>query len=147
MDVTTVADARAELSQILRTFRESPSAEPVVLGAHRKPEAVLVPFARYRGTEPSLLGQLQNRSKLIARLASLSRIGAVSVFGSVSRGEETPDSDIDLLVDPLPGASLFDLGQFALDLEQVFDRHVDVVSRGSLAEGADDAILGSAVPL
>ncbi|MES2170415.1 MAG: nucleotidyltransferase domain-containing protein [Actinomycetota bacterium] len=147
MDVTTVADARAELSQILRTFRDAPSAQPVVLGAHRKPEAVLVPFAQFRGAQPPLLTALRHRSKLITRLALLNKIAAVSVFGSVARGEETLDSDIDLLVDPLAEASLFDLGQFALDLEQVFDRHVDVVSRRSLIEGADDDILVSAVPL
>ena len=51
------------------------------------------------------------------------------------------------VVDTLPGASLFDLAQFATDLEQIFDRPVDVVSRASLLAGPDDEILASAIAL
>jgi predicted nucleotidyltransferase len=145
--VTTVADARATLSQILRTFRESPRANPVVLGSHRTPEAVLVPFGQYRPPAGPILRSLQSKRDLISRLASVSHIESVAVFGSVARGAETADSDIDLLVDTLPGASLFDLAQFATDLEQIFDRPVDVVTRASLLAGPDDEILASAIAL
>ncbi len=146
-EVTTVADARAGLSQILRTFRTSPRAAPVVLGSHRTPEAVLVPYGQFRAPDGPLLESLHAKRTLISRLASLSHIQSVAVFGSVARGTETADSDIDLLVDTCPGASLFDLNQFAIDLEQIFDRAVDVVSRASLIAGPDDEIFASAVAL
>lgn len=46
--VTTVADARAGLSGVLRSFRADPAgAPPVVLGSHRKAEAVIMPYARF----------------------------------------------------------------------------------------------------
>lgn len=48
LTVTTVADARAGLSGVLRSFRADPAgAPPVVLGSHRKAEAVIMPYARF----------------------------------------------------------------------------------------------------
>lgn len=51
------------------------------------------------------------------------------VFGSVARGEDGPDSDIDIVVDALPGITLFDLGGLQDTLETLFpgqgrSRHV-----------------------
>ena len=40
------------------------------------------------------------------------------VFGSVARGEGREDRDLDLLVDALPGATLFDLGGLQMELEE-----------------------------
>jgi predicted nucleotidyltransferase len=39
------------------------------------------------------------------------------VFGSVVRGDDTDGSDIDVLVDPLPGTTLFHLGGLQIELE------------------------------
>lgn len=48
LTVTTVADARAGLSGVLRKFRADPAgAPPVVLGSHRRAEAVILPYARF----------------------------------------------------------------------------------------------------
>ena len=48
--VLSVSEAREELSRALARFRrEGASAAPVVLGSHRKPEAVVIPFAAYVG--------------------------------------------------------------------------------------------------
>jgi predicted nucleotidyltransferase len=153
--VTTVADARAGLSDALRRFRESASSAPIILGSHRKAEAALVPYALYRRlladsssrTSAPVLDQLRARRQLIQRIAGLNRIRSVAVFGSVARGDESASSDIDLLVDPLDDASLFDLAQFAIDLEQLMGRPVDVVSRRSVDARRDSAILADAVPL
>lgn len=49
------------------------------------------------------------------------------VFGSVARGEDRPESDIDLLVDFDSEASYFDLVGLRLDLEELLGRPVDVV--------------------
>jgi len=62
----------------------------------------------------------------------------VAIFGSVARGDETPESDIDLLVEFEPGASLLDLARIKLDIEDFIGRTVDVVSLGSLLVGDDD---------
>jgi predicted nucleotidyltransferase len=60
------------------------------------------------------------------------RVGRASVFGSVVRGEDRPDSDLDLLVEMPAGASLLDLAGLKLDLEKLLGREVDVVTFRSL---------------
>jgi uncharacterized protein len=71
----------------------------------------------------------------------------VRVFGSVARGEQRPDSDIDLLVDFEPGRSLLDLTGLLLDLEETLGRKVDVVSSGGLRPRVAGEILRDAVSL
>ena len=71
---------------------------------------------------------------------------SVSLFGSVARGDETPTSDIDLLVDFEPGSSLFDLFHISQELEALLGIPVDVVSTGGLKE-RDHHIRQEAVPL
>lgn len=61
------------------------------------------------------------------------RATRIRVFGSVARGEDTFDSDIDLLVDFDEDASLFDMGGLMEDLEELLAPHrVDLVSTGGL---------------
>lgn len=71
---------------------------------------------------------------------------SVSLFGSVARGDETPTSDIDFLVEFEPGSSLFDLFHISEELEALLGIPVDVVSAGGLKE-RDDHIRQEAVPL
>lgn len=71
---------------------------------------------------------------------------SVALFGSVARGQEHPDSDVDLLVDFGPGASLFDLVDIEFAVEELLGRPVDVMSRGALNE-RDDDIRRDSVPL
>ena len=59
----------------------------------------------------------QNR-ELIRQIALSHRTNNPRVFGSVVRGTDTEFSDLDLLVDPLPGATLFDLGAIQIALEE-----------------------------
>jgi len=56
----------------------------------------------------------------------------VGVFGSVARGEHDPESDIDILVRFLPGASLFDLVGLGDFLEEKLGRKVDIVSERAI---------------
>ncbi len=154
--VTTVASARDDLSRTLRRFRAG-DLEPVVLGSHRAPEAVIVPYSSYRETaapgaggtaaQAPTLNDIRQRRRLIARLADMANLDGIRVTGSVARGDATPESDIDLIVDPRPGASLLDLAQFADDLEQLFGRPVDVLSARALDPQTDAALLADAVPL
>lgn len=56
------------------------------------------------------------------------------LFGSVARGEERADSDVDFIVRLAPGRTLLDLVRLESLLEQLLGRRVDVVTEGSLAE-------------
>jgi uncharacterized protein len=153
--VATVATARAELSTTLKEFRASPVSAPVVLGSHRKPEAVLLPYASYltliAGTtgapRDSVLDHLRACKDLVERIAELNKLSDVAVFGSVARGRESGDSDVDLLVNANDDATLFDFAQFAIDMEQLLGRQVDVVSRRALDPQRDKTILSEAVSL
>lgn len=152
--VTTVAQARDDLSRVLRRFRNG-DLEPLVLGSHRKPEAVILSYEQYLaaagsgGLAPDVptIDDLRQRRRLIMRLAGLAKIDAVRVTGSVARGDATVGSDIDLIVDPQPTASLLDLAQFADDLEQLLGHPVDVVSARALDPETDGALLADAVAL
>ena len=57
---------------------------------------------------------------------------SIAVFGSVARGEDRPDSDIDFLVDCEPSASLFDLIHMRQELANFLNAEVDLVDRGGL---------------
>jgi len=71
---------------------------------------------------------------------------AVALFGSVARGDDTPESDIDFLVEFQKGSSLFDLMDLQEALEQLLGVSVDVVSVGGLKD-RDDHIRREAVPI
>lgn len=68
------------------------------------------------------------------------------MFGSVARGDDTPESDIDFLVEFEPGSSLFDLMDLQEALGQLLGVPVDVVSVGGLKD-RDDHIRREAVPI
>lgn len=69
------------------------------------------------------------------------------VFGSVLCGEDGEDSDLDLLVDPLPGATLFDLGGLQVELEELLGVKVDLLTPGDLPPSFRDVVLSEASPL
>lgn len=89
---------------------------------------------------------LQNREKILKIAANYGAYN-VRVFGSVARGEETPQSDIDFLVDLQPGRSLLDLGGLLYDLQELLKTDVDVVTENSLRPRIKEGILKEAVVL
>ena len=58
----------------------------------------------------------------------------VRVFGSVARGEDTLDSDVDLLVTFIPGTTLYDVAALSEELEVLIGAPVDVVSDRGLSD-------------
>lgn len=83
-----------------------------------------------------------------SRLAELCQkfgIAELSVFGSTARGDSGPDSDVDLLYVRVPGNDLgmayFDLQE---DLERLFGRSVDLVSKEGLHRVIRDQVLSDA---
>ena len=54
------------------------------------------------------------------------------VFGSTARDEDCDGSDLDLLVDALPGTTLFDLGDLQYAIEQLLGVAVDLRTPGDL---------------
>lgn len=83
----------------------------------------------------------------ILRLAERRGARRIRVFGSVVRGQEDPDSDIDFLVEMAPDRSLFDRGGLLMDLQDLLGRDVDVVAEKSLREEYRERVLAEARPL
>ena len=69
------------------------------------------------------------------------------VFGSVAQGTDHDGSDLDLLVDTLPGATLFDLGGLQVELEELLGVSVDLLTPGDLPPKFRDKILSEARPV
>lgn len=69
------------------------------------------------------------------------------VFGSVLHGNDEEGSDLDLLVDPLPGATLLDLGGLQVELEELLGVSVDLLTPGDLPPKIRHRVLAEASPL
>ena len=93
------------------------------------------------------LGTLGSRGAEILRLAAQYRTRDVRVFGSVARGEATDASDVDFLVTPQPGCSLFDLGGLLEDLRELLGCPVDLVTEDGLKPRLRERVLREAIPL
>lgn len=78
-----------------------------------------------------------------------SRYGArdIRVFGSVARGEEERESDVDFLVELEAGRSLLDLGGLQMELESLLGCRVDVVTSRGLKARIRERVLREAVPV
>lgn len=69
------------------------------------------------------------------------------VFGSVLHGTDQDGSDIDLLVDALPGATLLDLGDLAEELSSLLGVDVDLLTPGDLSPRFRSKVLAEARPV
>ena len=94
---------------------------------------------------PSQILELK-RNEVLA-LTAKSKAANVRVFGSARRGEDKDGSDLDLLVDALPGATLFDLGGLQVQLEELLGVRVDLLTPGDLPAKFRERVLKDAVPV
>lgn len=91
--------------------------------------------------------ELRKRRDEITATARARGASRVRVFGSVARGEATEGSDDDFLVDLVPDRSLFDLGGLLMDLQDLLQRNVDVVTERGLRPRVAQRVLADAVEL
>jgi len=75
------------------------------------------------------------------------RVANPRVYGSVVHGTDREGSDLDLLVDPTPETTLFDLGGLQMALEELLGVPVDVRTPGDLPVRFRDQVLREARPL
>ena len=90
---------------------------------------------------------LQEKRRDILRIAARHGAHNIRLFGSMARGEDRPDSDVDLLVEMDPGRSLIDLVALGQDLEELLNRKVDVLTESSVHPAIRPHILAGARPL
>jgi predicted nucleotidyltransferase len=75
------------------------------------------------------------RARLIAVLRQHG-VRRAGMFGSFARGEQTPASDVDLLIEPDANATLFTLARLEMALEEVLRRPVDLITFNALETSA-----------
>ena len=93
--------------------------------------------------KPSMALQAKRRS--VRDAASRFRTANPRVFGSVLHGHDRDGSDLDLLVDPLPDTTLFDLGGLQVELEELLGVPVDLRTPGDLPPKFREKVLAEAV--
>jgi hypothetical protein len=94
-----------------------------------------------------LLTQLKEKRNDILRIGAKYGAYNIRVFGSVLHGEDSPESDVDFLVDLEPDRSLFDLGGMLIELKNYLKRDVDIVTKNGLHWYIRDRILEEAQQL
>ena len=90
---------------------------------------------------------LDRKRAAVRELACQFRAANPRVFGSVLHGTDKEGSDLDLLVDALPGATLFDLGGLQVELEEMLGVPVDLLTPGDLPSALRDRVLSEALPI
>ena len=90
---------------------------------------------------------LEQHRDVVYRAAGRFRAANPRTFGLTLHGDDGEDSDLDLLVDALPGATLFDLGGLQDELEQLLGVRVDLVTPRDLPIKFRDLVLAKAKPV
>lgn len=104
--------------------------------------------ARTMGTatmKPSIA--LQVHRAAIRQIVAAHRACNVRVFGSVVHGNDSENSDLDLLIDPSPDTTLMDVAAIQVELEQLLGITVDVFTPRALPEQFRGKVLTEAVPV
>jgi predicted nucleotidyltransferase/DNA-binding XRE family transcriptional regulator len=147
---------RAEVAQSVISAYESGRREPalstlsrlVAATGQRLTVGLETSEFRVRGLPDTRLGRRlrQHRAALIAAAASHGASN-LRVFGSVARGEDGPDSDVDLLVDLAPGTGLFGLATLERELKEILHVDVDLSPADSLKPRVRADAEREAIPL
>jgi predicted nucleotidyltransferase len=90
---------------------------------------------------------LQNHREAIREIALRHRVNNVRVFGSVLHGDDTAESDLDLLVDPTPETTLFDIAKIQVELKNLLGITVDVLTPRALPDKFREFVIKEARPV
>jgi uncharacterized protein len=132
---------RAHVAQSVVSAYESGHREPafstlvrLLAATGHRLDIELTPIEASRpGLPDTPMGRrLRQQRKRVLAVAKRNKASNVRVFGSVARGEDTPDSDVDILVDLAPGVGLVALSRLTREISQILGVPVDVVPADSL---------------
>ncbi|MBF0370167.1 MAG: nucleotidyltransferase domain-containing protein [Magnetococcales bacterium] len=85
--------------------------------------------------------------KTILELAEKHGVYHVRVFGSMARGDAGDGSDVDFLVALGEGRDYFDMGALLMDLQDLLQRKVDLVTEKGLHRAIREEVVSMAIPL
>ncbi len=148
---------RARIAQSVISAYESGRREPSVSTLERLVSATghRLVLNLKRAGDGSALGlpdtplgrRLRQRRRAVLACAARHRASNVRVFGSVARGEDQPDSDVDLVVDLDANIGLFALEALRRELSEILGVSVDVAPSDSLRPRVREDVQREAIPL
>lgn len=139
----TIPDAiEADLDRFLAFHDPPPPVSSVLRTALRQ---YLASAARV--DKGRLITRVFANRAAIREIAARRRIRSVRLFGSVAKGEDGPDSDIDFLVTPDTGCTLFDVAGLQGELTDLLEAEVDVVTDGAVPADMRDRLQSESIPL
>lgn len=83
----------------------------------------------------------------IREIALRHHVCNIRIFGSVSRGQDSEGSDLDILVEPTADTTLMDIGAIRHELRALLGIEVDVLTPKALPESFREQVLADAVPV
>jgi predicted nucleotidyltransferase len=95
--------------------------------------------------KPSLV--LDNNRAAIRHVVEQHRACNARVFGSVLHGDDHEGSDLDILVDPTPETTLFDIGAIRHELLKILGVPVDVITPNALPDSFRSKVIAEARPI
>jgi predicted nucleotidyltransferase len=90
---------------------------------------------------------LNSHRAAIRRVVESHRASNARVFGSVLHGEDTENSDLDLLIDPTQDTTLMDIGAIRYELRKLLGVPVDVLTPKALPDSFRNNVLAEAIPV
>ncbi|EFD92419.1 MAG: DNA polymerase beta domain protein region [Candidatus Parvarchaeum acidophilus ARMAN-5] len=91
--------------------------------------------------QKKMVNSLEEVKKLAIPILKAHKIKKAAVFGSFARGDFDNKSDVDILIEPPEGFSLFDLAGLHLNLEDTLGRKVDVMIYDSINPLIKDKVM------
>ncbi len=88
----------------------------------------------------------KHRDEVLAIIAKYP-VSNPRVFGSVARGEDTVESDVDILIHPSRDLTYFDLGRLSIELEALLQCRVDLGEDDAIRAHALESILADSRPV
>ena len=102
-------------------------------------------FDNIRRMKPSIV--LHRHRATIRCVVESHRACNARVFGSAMHGHDTEGSDLDILIDPTPEMTLFDIGAIRYELRTLLGIPVDVLTPNALPDAYRNTVLAEAQPL
>ena len=90
---------------------------------------------------------LHSNRAAIRRVVESHRAMNARVFGSVLHRDDTDSSDLDILIDPTPDTTLFDIGAIRHELAKLLGVPVDVLTPNALPDKFRDLVIAEARPV
>lgn len=90
---------------------------------------------------------IRGRQHLIRKIVQAHKARNARIFGSVLRGEDRDDSDLDILVDPTTETTMLDIGAIRYELKILLGIEVDVLTPKALPDTCREQVLREAKPV